>query len=73
MLVSTTALGALLSLIALLADRLDLLCHQTHDFIGIVAGVPLPDLFDNLPESLSIFRLPLFDPPARLRNVVVHY
>jgi hypothetical protein len=63
----------LLSLIALLADLLDLLCHQPHDLIGIFVGVPLPDLFDNLPESLSIFRLLLFDPPARLRNVVVHY
>jgi hypothetical protein len=68
-----TALGALLSLIPLLADLFNLLGHETHDLIGIFVGVSLPDLFDNLPEALSIFRLPLFDPPARLGDVVVHY
>ncbi len=73
-LVSTTVLGrALRSLIPLLADLFDDLGHEKHDLIGIFAGVSLPDLFDNLPDSLSIFHLPLFDPPARLGDVVVHF
>jgi hypothetical protein len=72
-LVSTAALGAFLSLIPLLADLFDHLGHDTHDLIGIFVGVSLPDLFDNLPEALSIFRLLLSDPPARLGDVGVHY
>jgi hypothetical protein len=63
----------LVSLILLLADLFDHLGHQTHNLIGIFISVALPDLFDNLPESLLSLRLPLFDPPARLGNVVVHY
>jgi hypothetical protein len=56
-----------------MADLFDHLGHQTHDLIGISVSVALPDLSNNLPESLTIFRLPLFDPPARLGNVVVYY
>jgi hypothetical protein len=71
-LVPTIALGALLSLIPLLADRFDLLSHETQDLIGIFVGVSLPDLFNNLSEALSIYRLPSFNPAARLGDVVVH-
>jgi hypothetical protein len=63
----------LLSLIPLLADLFDHLGHETHDLIGIFVGVSLPDLFDSLPKALSIFRLSLFDSPARLGDVVIHY
>jgi len=65
-LVSTTALGALLSLIPLLADLFDHLGHETHDLIGIFVGVSLPDLFDGLPEALLSLISPLFDPFASL-------